>query len=315
MEGQFRDHSSDIGCSSAMSYVRRTLWLVSLLLTLSTSAETITLATLNCYWFFNGEDASKIQNDRPRNTVEYSTKAGHLVGLLPPAAPLFIGFQELGGGADLDALAHSATARYHRPYQTLFVRGRDTATGQNVGAILDTSCGWGIYGRASRVSDLERELTKHLVVRLTNAATSMDLCVVHLRRAMGNGGAEKQREQCQALLRWTMRHLAKNPTANVVILGDFNESHPVGSPEQALSPLFQARPPMVDAFSLLTGRISTHTDKHAYDRILVSDGMAKGASGLKLEYVRIQEHRHGRGEERRLYTDHFPVVVSLSVRR
>ena len=186
-----------------MRTVRPAACLVWLLLTLSASAESLSLATLNCYWFFNGEDASKVQNDRPRDTVEYSTKAGHLIGLLPPEAPLFVGFQELGGGEDLAALAHSATARYHHPYQSLFVRGHDTSTGQNVGAILDTSRGWGVYGRPSRVSDLERELSKHLVVRLTNATTSMDVCVVHLRRAIGDGGTEKQRERCRALLRWS----------------------------------------------------------------------------------------------------------------
>jgi hypothetical protein len=60
-----------------------------------------------------------------------------------------------------------------------------------VGAILDRSSGWGVYGRPSRVSDLEREPCKQLVVRLTNAVTSMDICVVHLRRPIGSDGIEK----------------------------------------------------------------------------------------------------------------------------
>ncbi len=68
---------------------------------------------------------------------------------------------------------------------------------------------------------------------------------------------------------------------------------------------------MVDALTTLTGKISTHTDGKAYDRILVSDAMAKGLSGLKLEGVTIVRHRHGKGEERRLYTDHFPVIATL----
>ncbi|MGA2862953.1 MAG: hypothetical protein ABSF95_00530 [Verrucomicrobiota bacterium] len=96
-----------------------------------------------------------------------------------------VGFQEIGGGEDLAALAKSATARYGRRYQTLFARGRDTSTGQNVDAILDTSSGWGVYGRPSRVSDLERELSEHMVLRLTNAVTSMDICAVHLGRSSG----------------------------------------------------------------------------------------------------------------------------------
>jgi hypothetical protein len=60
---------------------------------------------------------------------------------------------------------------------------------QNVGALLDASLGWGVYGRPSRVSDLEKALSKHMVVRLSNATTTIDICVVHLRRPLGNGGA------------------------------------------------------------------------------------------------------------------------------
>ena len=220
----------------------------------------INLATLNCYWFFDAQEG-KGDIDKPRTTLEYSTKAGHLIGLLPKEAPLFVGFQEIGGGEDLAALAHSASARYGRAYQTLFARGKDTATGQNVGAILDTSSGWGVYGRA--------------------------------------------------LLKWAMRHLSGDPKANLVILGDFNEGKPVGSDSQALEAIFQAKPPMVDALGTLSGKITTHTDGKAYDRILVSDAISKGLNRLKLEGVVIQQHRHGKGEERRLYTDHFPVGAEL----
>jgi endonuclease/exonuclease/phosphatase family metal-dependent hydrolase len=296
-----------------MRFLRSVVIVCSLLAVAQIRAETIRLATLNTYWFFNGAEGDA-RADKPRTTIEYSTKAGHLIGLLPAEPPLFVGFQELGGGEDLAALAHSASARFGRSYQPLFVRGNDTATGQNVGAILDTSRGWGVYGRASRVSDLEHEVSKHLVVRLTNAATSIDICLVHLRRPLGADGTEKQKDQCRALLRWAMRHLANNPKANLVVMGDFNESQPVGSNGQALSVLFGARPPLKDTLSLLgVGKISTHIDGNAYDRILVSDAIAKGLDGLKVDGVIIQKHRHGKGEERRLYTDHFPVVVTLAL--
>jgi len=49
--------------------------------------------------------------DKPTSALEYSTKAGHLIGLLPREAPLFVGFQEIGDGDDLAALAHSCTWR------------------------------------------------------------------------------------------------------------------------------------------------------------------------------------------------------------
>lgn len=272
--------------------------------------DRISIAALNCYWFFNHTEGNG-RADRPGTKIEYSLKAGHLIGLLPTDPPLFVGLQEIGGQDDVQALAKSASARFKRPYRTLFVQGKDNATGQNVGAIFNTAAGWGVYGRPSRASDLERELSKHLVVRLTNAVASMDVCVVHLRRPIGVDGQQKQVEQCRALLRWAMRHLAKNPKANLVILGDFNEGRPVGSADQALAVLFQTRPPMFDALGVVDGKVATHTDGKAYDRIIVSDAIEKGAARLKLDSVVIQSHRHGNGEERRAYTDHFPVVATL----
>jgi len=80
--------------------------LVSLMLAVSgfSQEQSLTVATLNCYRFFNGEEG-KSDIDKPRSSLEYSTKAGHLIGLLPKEAPLFVGFQEIGGGEDLAALA------------------------------------------------------------------------------------------------------------------------------------------------------------------------------------------------------------------
>ncbi len=64
----------------------------------------------------------------------------------------------------------------------------------------------------------------------------------------------------------------------------------MGGDGQALAVLFQARPPLVDALTTLSGKISTHTDGKAYVRILVSDAIAKGLNRLKLERVVIQGH-------------------------
>ena len=286
--------------------------ILSLLITsIPLLAESVTFTTLNCYWFF--QDGSRL-GEAPKNEREYDQKAGHLVGLLPREAPLFVGFQEIGTAQDLQRLAHAASQRYGRRYQPLFVQGRDTATKQDVGAILDTSRGWGVHGRASRVSDLEKELSKHLVVRLTNALTLVDACVVHLRVPRDAGGILAQKNQNGAILRWSMRHLSKNAKANLVILGDFNEGHPVGSKEQNLAVLFSARPPLVDAFDQFMGKPVTHAGGKALDRILISDGLFRGTSGLRFSGVEIHKHSRGKGENRRLYTDHFPVSIRLSLR-
>lgn len=293
-------------------FKRNNLWLFGFFFFYAYTAigETVAIGTMNCYWFFS---ANEINNkaDKPQNPQEYELKAGHLVGLLPQRAPLFIGLQEIGGGDDLTALSRAANARYNHRYQPLFVKGKDTATGQNVGALFDASQGWGIYGKPSRAADLEKDLSKHLVVRLTNATAMVDICVVHLRRPIGNGGADKQTDQCRALLRWAMRHLGTNPKSNLLILGDFNEGCPVGSPDQSLAVLFKAEPPIFDVLATLSGRVKTHADGKAYDRILISDALLKGNSKLKLDSVAIQEHRHAKGDERRLYTDHYPVVASF----
>ena len=298
--------------TNLMKFCIRSL-LLFLLVCDSAGGEQISIGTHNCYWYFGQEDSNN-KADKPHDPQEYELKAGHLIGLLPQDTPLFLGLQEIGCNEEIQAIARSAQARYKHHYEPLFVKGRDSATGQNVGAILDTSKGWGVYGRPSRVSDLEHELSKHLVVRLTNATTTLDVCVVHLRRPMGNDGVEKQVEQNRALMRWAMGHLAKNPKANVVILGDFNEAKHVGDPNQALAVIFKSQPPMFDALSTLTGKVKTHTDGKAYDRIIVSDAVEKGLTGLKLDGVEIQSHRHGKGEERRLYTDHFPVVAVFNVK-
>jgi TPR repeat protein len=67
-------------------------------------------------------------------------------------------------------------------------------------------------GRPAQVADLERELAKQLVVRLIGAVEAQ-VRIVHLRRPIGNDGIEKQKNQCPALLRWAMRHLAGDPKA------------------------------------------------------------------------------------------------------
>jgi len=77
--------------------------------------------------------------------------------------------------------------------------------------------------------------------------------------------------------------------------------------------LFKARPPMVDTLDFFTGKPVTHANGSAYDRILVSDAIVKGASGLRFESVTIQKHSRGKGEARRLYTDHFPVLIHLGL--
>jgi len=53
----------------------------------------VTLSTMNCYWFF-AQDETNDKADKPRSIQEYELKAGHLIGLLPQQAPMFVGLQD-----------------------------------------------------------------------------------------------------------------------------------------------------------------------------------------------------------------------------
>ncbi len=46
-------------------------------------------------------DSGTDREDIPWSKVEYRSKTGHLVRLVPSGAPRLIGFQEIGGGEDL----------------------------------------------------------------------------------------------------------------------------------------------------------------------------------------------------------------------
>jgi hypothetical protein len=93
--------------------------------------------------------------DIPRSKLKYSTKAGHLVGLLLPARHRSWFQGNRRRRRHLAALAHAASAGFRKPYEALFGRGRHPATGQK---LRPSSKGRGGDGRPARVADLEREL-------------------------------------------------------------------------------------------------------------------------------------------------------------
>lgn len=254
--------------------------------------------TLNCYWFL-GPDEDFAEADKPKTEEEYTRKAGHLMGLLPPNAPRVVGLQEIGNQADVAFLSKVAEIRYHRPFTPLFAQGKDTVTKQDVGALVRCDTGWGIHGRPARHSLLERDLSKHLVFRITNAVTAIDVCVVHLRRPLGDDGKRKHRAQYVALLKWA----AAQQDGNYVILGDFNEPKKEGDLDEMLR-----NTGLHDAFEL-QGQLPTHVDGGAYDRIIVSTSLWQGTEGYQVKALSVLKHAHGKSPHE--YTDHFPVMLSL----
>jgi hypothetical protein len=282
------------------------LWLTSF----SVAAQTnrIFVTTLNCHAFFGGGE-THMQLGQPQTAPEFWQKAQNLVSLLPTNTPLLVALEEIGGAREAVCLSQLAAKRYGHSFQPVFAKTKDTFTKEAVGALLDLNQGWEVSGPAGRVPELDKDLSKHLVIRLTNGLSSLDLCVVHLRRAAGKYGRLSQQDQARALKNWADARLAENPDANVIILGDFNETKAPGDADASLALLVPPAGPLRDSFLLAGGGFHTHANGKAYDRILISDALARGNAGLKFEKSFVRPHVHGKGAEKKLFTDHFPVTA------
>ncbi|HSI85317.1 MAG: hypothetical protein ACAI35_24025 [Candidatus Methylacidiphilales bacterium] len=276
----------------------------------------ITLATLNCMWFFTAdgsEDGELHETDRPATREIFERKAGHLIGLLPEQPPLIIGLQEIGGKLSLETLVASAKKRYGRDYTGLFVQGKDTYTGQDVAALFDPTQGWKLVGQPARHGDLERELSKHLVLTLEKNGTRLHICVAHLR--VPKRGDDKQSYQAQALLRWVMRH-DSDGDSNVVVMGDLNEGGNPGTDTQNISPLLKV--PMYDAVYEAKGKvIPTQASGRSLDRIIISRKLKEGGAGLEFKDAAVIPHSYTRRNNTvdwMEYTDHYAVWATFAVK-
>ena len=266
------------------------------------------ITTLNCYAFFGGGETTMALG-QPQTAPDYWRKAQNLVGLWPTNAPVFVALEEIGGAREAGYLAQFAAARYRHRFQPVFTDTKDKYTGEAVGALVDLSQGWGIVGKPGRDPELDKDLSKHLVVKLTNSVTSLEICIVHLRRPIGKYPKLEQQDQCKALKKWADGRLANNPRANLIVLGDFNEPKPPGDAEAGVAALAQSAGAMRDAFSVAGGNFRTHANGKAYDRIIFSEPMLGGDAGLKFEKVSVLPHTHGKGAEKYEFTDHFPVTA------
>ena len=79
------------------------------------------------------------------------------------------------------------------------------------------------------------------------------------------------------------------------------------------APLLAQPPGLHDAFVLTGENARTHANGKAYDRILISSALAQGDAGIKFETISVQPHKHGKGEEKKLFTDHFPVTATFAL--
>ncbi len=259
-----------------------------LLLAVAAIAADLKIGTLNCYLFYNPaiDHPGKV-DDANRMTVEqYQTKIANLATLTKGYQ--IVALQETGGRDEITALATTSGMSW------VWTKGKDTATGQEVG-ILHNLPEWKVTSKG-RVAELDRVVSKHLLVMATKDTAKVYVLAIHLLRPIG-AQADKQAKQREAIGTWATSLLAREPNSTVVIVGDTNNS--------ARQPLYGVGREAGE----LNNFAATHLTNKCYDRLVV-------AGAGKWESVEVKRPPYGprpNDTNKRVWTDHFFVGATLRV--
>jgi endonuclease/exonuclease/phosphatase family metal-dependent hydrolase len=259
-----------------------------LLIAAAALAADLKIGTLNTYLFFDPaiNHPGKVDDGVKMTAVEYQAKVANLATLTKGYN--IVALQETGGRAEITALATAAGMSWP------WTKGKDTATGQEVGALHNLP-GWKVTSKG-RVADLDRVVSKHLLVQATKNEAKVYVLAVHLLRPIG-AQAEKQAKQREAIGAWAKALLAKEPEATVVIAGDTNNSDRTS--------LYGIGADAGD----LNRFAATHLTNKCYDRFVVA-GAGKWAG---IEVLRPPYGPRPNDANKRVWTDHFFVGAVLRV--
>jgi hypothetical protein len=188
---------------------------VALLLATVVHAAELRVATLNCFLLFDPrlDHRGKVDDEERMTLGQYQEKLTNLSTLLRGYQA--VGVQETGGQVELAALAERAGMRW------LWERGNDTATGQEVGFLYQLP-GWTVASRG-RVRELDRLVSKHLLVEARQGAHRVLFLVIHLLRPIGNQSI-KHKQQVAAIGDWMRAQAAADAKTAIVVLGDTNST-------------------------------------------------------------------------------------------
>jgi hypothetical protein len=249
-------------------------------------AADLKIGTLNTYLFFDPaiNHPGKVDDGAKMSADDYRTKIANLATLVKGYN--IVALQETGGRAEITALANAAGMSW------LWTKGKDTATGQEVGILFELP-GWKVVSKG-RVPELDRVVSKHLLAAATKGAAKVYVLAVHLLRPIGTQ-AEKQAKQREAIGMWAKALLAREPEVTIVVAGDTNCSdrrslYGVGS----------------DAGDL-NAYAATHLAGKCFDRLVVV-GPGKWAS---IEIKRPLYGPRPNDANKRLWTDHYFVGATL----
>lgn len=299
-----------------------------------------TATTLNAYWFISPEEknpeetstgesffdstfkklgpkptwtdkhAAQEIGDRPQSEDELQEKAQNLASLLQKSfeghTPGIIALQEIGGAEELQLLADTLLPSTGITWKTLFKQGKDTFTGQNVGALINEGTGWKLKGKPSRIGELDKVLPKHLSFLLGKDGEAIQVIVVHLKMPTDNGAKILRKQQFEALKEYAQKLLV-SPRARLLILGDFGNLEPPGS--QSGNMLILTRHGMLDTSEFLEGDPSTHQKiGGTLDRILISPALDP-PKAFKIQASDIWLTPHNLPPH--LGSSHYPVTLLM----
>ena len=253
-------------------------------------AADLKVGTLNCYLLFDPsiDHRGKVDDDNRMTSAQYQQKVTNLATLTKGYN--VVALQEIGGKTETAALAKAAG------FSWAWTQGRDTATGQEV-ALLHNLPSWQVTSKG-RVAELEKIVSKHLLVLATKGQERVYFLAVHLLRPIG-AQQQKQEGQRRAIGAWAQGLLARESGATVVILGDTNNSS-----RESLYGLGN------DAGDL-NGYASTHLGGKAFDRLVVAGVGSWSAVEIRRPTYGVKPN----DGNKRVWTDHFFVGATLSVPR
>lgn len=259
-----------------------------LFLAVAALAADLKIGTLNAYLLFDPsiDHRGKVDDANRMTADQYQQKLANLATLTKGYN--VVALQETGGRAEITALATAAGMSW------IFTKGNDTATGQEVG-VLHNLPGWKVTSKG-RVADLDRVVSKHLLVQATDEKHRVYILAVHLLRPIG-AQAEKQARQREAIGTWAKALLAREPGVSVVIAGDTNNSD-----RHSLYGIGRDAGEM-NAFG------PTHLTNKCYDRLVVAGAGAWTA----IEILKPPYGKRPNDTLKRVWTDHYFVGATIRV--
>jgi hypothetical protein len=249
------------------------------------------VGTLNCYLFFDPSinHVGKVDEESRMTPADYQTKIENLSTLLRSYE--VVALQETGGRNEITALASKARLDW------LWTQGKDTATGEEVGLLYHLP-GWKVTSHG-RVGELDKVVSKHLLVSATKDDTKVYFLAVHLLRPIGTQ-AEKHDRQRAAIGAWMRGVMDREPKSTVVVLGDTNNSEVKGA-----VPLYGAG---TEAGTLNQFAV-THLSNKCFDRLVVTGA----GHWTNIEIRRPPYSNRPNDFLKRVWTDHYFVGATLSV--